>query len=852
MGARRAKGIPRILPSKVRNPFPNTPTTSAGELPDDPFAEKNEADNIKRGPEEEQMLERMKAGANVRFFEQDYAGNRRELSSVQEFSMALDGKSEIRDAIKKDPKQLFELAEGASLEEDEDEMWESLDPEVKDELLSGENIEQIRADLEMEYQKGLAEGKTIKQIRAKMREELRENLEHYLEETNQEHLLEPMPLPRIDELAWPKSPQRKLILSLNGAILGVRNRVERGKPLSEDHIRPVWKRYFGARQTLALKWNAVPEEVWAFLWATFSMDDPVNNPKRSGHISLLAKDMSAAGISLTSSQQILTIESLFLTNFEADAMKNWKRCIPTLGADTSESFTEFWELGARLFCRLGDVEQASRAVDKLLDTGSDPRIIMPLIAAYTNKNTEEDFRMAWAYYKRLKVCLGQDMKIEDYDQIVSNFLAANRTEDALRVFVDMMTSGKVEVMTNRRLPLVIGNKFFFGKWLKRLIGAGELTGAQNVLTFMLQRSVQPSPIQVNGLIGALYRTGLANQVQKADELGWEMIKSRLDFVVARREGKGTRRQVDLLKPVAYPPATLETFCILAENYRVRGIRKAMDQLMDAFAMAEIESDAFLMNQLLENHLQYGEHDAALQLYRDLVPTGQIQPNPYTFMALWKVLFVNRANILEDDFEPETRKARSTFAEMMRFIHVFEERQIDDQLARKVLHTFRRLRDPHGLIVALKAMHQVFGYLPNETIALELTVGTVNLNLDSSKLSFKVRNKLREQKKAMDLDILRRLREKALELPDEKRSQSTRLEDLASDMDDHDRGLVLLEYLVGFYTPKRDPEVSELVDDLKLFEHAAEEMGVYDEGEEMNHDVEVAHEAESRNGGGLFG
>src|SRR5688500_4911116 len=62
LGERQVRGIPRILPSKLRNPLSKAPTAPP-ELTPEPFQEDEE---VRRSPEEEQALEEMKAGANVR------------------------------------------------------------------------------------------------------------------------------------------------------------------------------------------------------------------------------------------------------------------------------------------------------------------------------------------------------------------------------------------------------------------------------------------------------------------------------------------------------------------------------------------------------------------------------------------------------------------------------------------------------------------------------------------------------------------------------------------------------------------------------------------------------------------
>lgn len=606
-------------------------------------------------------------------------------------------------------------------------------------------------------------------------------------------------LPQVPEKPWTIN-QRKKIARLNTMLARTARDVRRGSKLSSKTVQGVFKAYHAARLSLAHGWSHVPLDVWDLLWKIFSVEESVNIHRLS-HVALLARDMSEAKVTLSASQQLLTIEAVFVEGWVTKAIDNWKRCISTLGDPNADSFQQFWELGVRMYCRVGDLDQAQRAITKLVENNMDPRIIMPLIRTWSELGTEDGREKAWAAYRQLRELLGHDMKLADYDQVISYFLATHQTENALYAFVDMMTDGKIDLTKQRYMPSVIANKFFFGKWLKRLIGAGDLSGAFSVVKFMSKRGIEAAPVQLNGLIGAWQRSGGADDLDRADEMAWGMIESRIDFVKARNENKTATETRNTT--ATFPRATLETFSLLAENYRVRGMHDRLLELWQAFRSAEMREDAFVINQLLESYIQAGQSKEALDLYRILVTDKNVTPDPYTFSALWKTLAVNRLHIItSEDLPTETDATRALFAETAKFHGVFQPDGMDGQLARKILHTFRRIKDNTGFVVALTALRDVFRFLPPETLVLELVMGTTKLTWDKPAH----RHRLVRAKRDLDRGLL------------------AWADNDASRLEGDRRGEALFEYLQKQYWPADADESLRR----HAFKEAAVQMGVYDQ------------------------
>ncbi|KAI1156811.1 hypothetical protein F4825DRAFT_402603 [Nemania diffusa] len=493
-------------------------------------------------------------------------------------------------------------------------------------------------------------------------------------------------------------------------------------------VHGLWKVYSAARTTMSNRWHTVPPPTWEVLWQILSPEYTFQTDRMS-YIYTLTKDMQHSGVSLSPERQILALEAIFVDGWENEAIENHRRHVSTLGANP-ETFVAFWQLGLQMYCRVGDFERAERIASTILESPYevDPRFVQPLIklCAETPAAVETGFKL----YRDLRVSLGDSMTIEDYDRIISYFLASGNTELALVIFVDMMKSGYIDLLGAQHYPPSIANPFFFGKWLKRLIGAGDLTGASDVLRFMRSRGITPLAIQVNGLIGAWLRTGTADDVQKAEEIAWSLINTRLKFVELRRR-KLSLPSVSLYAPGdGWPRANLETFSLLAENYKERNLTAKMGPLWQSFQEAEIAPDSFIFNQLLFSLLQDGKGDMLLPMYQEMTKRFGLKPDSHTLMALWQALPVNRfIRILPRDVSTETSRTRALFAEIIKQASIFQTAdgtKMDVFLARNILHSFRKLQDRAGLLLAYRALRRLVNYNPPDMVVFEMLIGTLDL------------------------------------------------------------------------------------------------------------------------------
>ena len=763
-------------------------------------------DAVTRKPtkfELKQYLDRIKSLRNptpdnesfsVRFFEQN-DNKRTELSGEEAFGDSLNelDTSGLKDALLEIKDDIGGIDEKAAFQEVVDQLgseWQK--------MKTADDLERIITKLDA-YTAAIDQ--EIDKTGADLPKELLEKLDSELPGLpGLGSLGSRVTFPQIPEKPWTIN-QRKKIARLNSILSRVARDHRRNLKLTTKTVQGVYKAYHSARLSLAHGWSHVPLEVWDLLWKIFSVPETVNIHRLS-HIALLARDMSEARVTLSPAQQLLTIEAVFVDGWESKAIENWKRCMGTLGDENAETFQEFWELGVRMYCRVGDLDQAQRAISKLIHKQSDPRILMPFIRTCSELGTEEGKEKAWAAYRQLRELLGEHMKLADYDQVISYFLTTHQTENGLYAFVDMMSDGKIDLKKQKHLPSVVANKFFFGKWLKRLIGAGDLNGAHSVVEFMGQKGIEPAPVQLNGLIAAWQRAGGAEDLEKADQMAWGMIDTRIEFVKARKEAEASQ---DLLgkddAKTGLPRATLETFSLLAENYRLRDLHDRILMLWDAFREAEMRADSFVINQLLESYIQAGQSQQALDLYQTLVIEKGVEPDPFTFSALWKTLSINRLHTSAGPVAGQVEQTRKMFAETIKFPKIFEPDGIDGQLARKILHTFRRVKDNVGLVVALTTLREGFRFLPPETLILEMVLDTTKLSWDSPAH----RRRLMTAKRNLD------------------RSLAASADGDVSGLENERRAQALFEYLQRQYWPTEGDEAYKA----SLFKEAAAQMGVYD-------------------------
>ncbi|KFY08738.1 hypothetical protein V492_05942 [Pseudogymnoascus sp. VKM F-4246] len=527
--------------------------------------------------------------------------------------------------------------------------------------------------------------------------------------------------------------------------------------------KEIWRWYSLSRKTLCAAWGEVPMNTWELLWRELSVE-ALDNPDRMAHVIQLGNDMEAANRPLKSEQILLYIEALFVEGKEKDALARWESARSSLTLVESTAI-QYWALGVLMLAKSKQPARAQEAADVLLNdlkAVKESRALIPLIRTWSEYPDKSAIQMAWALYVRLKFWMGSNMEMQDYDAVAGIFLTSNRTDLALAVFRDMMLTndpvGKnydsltlyprfvglkgtrplesfqlipEETNWTRSNPLTVlppkfRNKFFFGSWIKKLVGDDEIDWASQVVELMSQRGIRPDATYLNGIIGAWFRTGSAENQKKGTTLAWKMIAARLEFVRERSysytpdlEGPVRARfdqtsKDDFIRPSSIAvsaQASLETFSVLIHHYQQLGQKDRVQELLGAIKAAEIKPNTAFLNSLLELGTAMHHRPWVWSLYVRFVEEENVVPSQYTFALLWKSM--------KDHVDPLINRSKAgypsprfLFSEMTKS-STWKNEKLAREMYDQIILCFGLADDQIGTAVALRAMQRLYGMYPNE-------------------------------------------------------------------------------------------------------------------------------------------
>ncbi|KAI9894942.1 MAG: hypothetical protein M1814_000163 [Vezdaea aestivalis] len=528
--------------------------------------------------------------------------------------------------------------------------------------------------------------------------------------------------------------------------------------------KELWRWYTRSKQNLPPFLFLVPMSVWHVLWNSMS-GASLSNPDRWAHIRTLAEDVIAAGHELSPQQKVNYIESLHETGAKDKAIEIWGNEVVVVGMDM-KVFQGFWVLGVRMFSEQGDPERAEKTAHMLLGSKGkkDYRILLPVIQAWIDKGGPKGYNKAWGIYLQLKEKLGSTITMDDYDRISTAFLKSGKRDLGLAVFKDMMLTGdpnasdslvlykkamaivgniqslsldvsdaeKVSMELMTALPQKFQNKFFYGSWMKKLIGMGEIDAAASVADLMWEKNLQPAPKYINGIIAAWLRTSDAANQKKAEDMAWNMIKERLNFVRARRTESEV--SVSLSIPSAqdkspkFPCASAETFCVLLDFYAEQGRHEMAEKLQEFLSRCEYNPTPEFMNHFLYSAIRHGGITEVWDRYKEFTLTSgqwRAQPNMLTFQSLWDCMAMKldptRARA-DGDFPVDCRQLFAEMVEWWQAIRRKSPKQRKHFMTRRLYNDIVRCfvtgesEDYLGCVVALNCMPALFGIYPDESTA----------------------------------------------------------------------------------------------------------------------------------------
>ena len=534
-------------------------------------------------------------------------------------------------------------------------------------------------------------------------------------------------------------------------------------PFDKNSRKDLWISYERCKRLMPECLPAMRDKIWDTLWNS-QKSGPYDVKDRASHLNTLSQDMLRSGKVLSITQQETLIETFIEGGRLGEALELWEKQT-TQNTGKSHTQKEHASLGVRLFASQKNPLRAEEiAIDSINENDPEScRILIPAIEAWAEARNNEGMRKAWSLYLNLRKALGSRIKIEDYDAITMCFINAGRTDVALAVFKDMMLSGEqakcdstelyktsltlIKAMQSKTmdpteiitvsltalmtLPKQFQNKFFYGSWIKKLIGMGEINAAASVTELMYERGVKPDAKHLNGIVGAWLRDGSKPNKVKAEQMGWAMIQERLDFVRKRRSEtldltvKVDQRErfgipVHLQRTV--PPATIETFSLLLLYYERRSNSDMVELLKKHLELAEIPPNSYFMNHLLYAELRKNRCEVAWDIYQGM--KAATKPDLETFACLWdcQKAYLGQPFIPNNDLFPGPRQL---FAEMMTWCFSLSKsdrknvgQEFSEDLYNQILRCLSLAADLEGILVALYALRASFSFRPNnETLSI---------------------------------------------------------------------------------------------------------------------------------------
>ena len=533
----------------------------------------------------------------------------------------------------------------------------------------------------------------------------------------------------------------------------------------DDQIlrKKLWQSYARCKAFLPPFLHLIPDKSWHVLWGSQQLAS-TNDSHWAPHVVELTEDMMEVGKNLDVWQKILYIEALSHSNRQNDAIAQWKDLKPRTGEDKRAS-EEHELLGVRLFASHGDPEKAEKIALRFLgdDRPDDSRILIPILGAWAQRADDIGIKHAWVLYLRFRAQIGNKITMDDYDTVTMIFFNIRRTDLALAVFKDMMLTGqqsdqestelyrrslgligktqsraisvedlnKISMTALTILPRQFQNKFFYGSWLKKLIGMGAVDQAAQVIELMYERGVKPDPKHLNGLVGAWLRAGNDRDREAAETMAWAMVYERLDFV-KRRDGHQpiNKSEVVASAGIRIPPhlrrtiasANIETFSLLLQHYGRRSQEKNVQLIQECLEQAKIKPNTYFINHLLYIDLRRGQHQAAWQKYQQMF--RKTAPDLETYAALWDCEKAHLDSLLihhRDKFPG----AREIMSHMMNWFSRLSTKpkereavqaEFSKALYDQIIRCMCLSTDQEGVIVALYAMKESFGFYPDKDTA----------------------------------------------------------------------------------------------------------------------------------------
>ena len=699
-------------------------------------------------------------------------------------------------------------------------------------------------------------------------------------------------------------PQHKMyVKEFNNALLLAQNQVDH----FPNHL-DLWKWYLRCQQHIPSFSHFVDEDVWDFLWKSQTVHFP-----RPTQIVMLGKDMLSADIELELPQTLDYINALHETGDSATAIQLWEARKPEVSMK-NKATRRFWETGVSIYAAVGRPKKAQ----DIASTAYQSKILaveawVPVIQAWASSKKPSAGNSLWACYLRLKQqhaeLVAKDGKssrlpTEILGQISSTLLNAGKREMAVSVFKDMLASDvhqqfdsaqvyantldrlqgvdKSEVsesIVNRiglaaltAFPGRFRNKFFFGSWIKWLIGEGKVDDAALVVELMQEYGIRPDAKHLNGIIGAWLREGSASARERAEQMAWAMIHSRVAQVKSRMKSSSDHnlpaneqeppssdvRTLPRFLQRNVPPANIETFSVLLQRYTRRSDIKKSEHLTDVMTgPAQIKPNSFILNHWMYMSLRAQDLTAMWTRYNAVKQS--IDPDLETFAALWEGCKKNldRAVTARAVSYPTPRQLAREMKQW--FDSLPPQKQLDAKegmtpaLYEELVRCFCLHSDLPGTFVILRLLEQMFTTYPHADVSPMILMAVARMYPSHSHLASKPRRAAIRRRDTAYRAALGNLAGVMQSISDAKTTEAVHMGTSQEEMEDQDsvesgrvRKQTLELFLVMVLKRRTNVESGDLGNELVV---AGKALGVEIQRREILEIMEEAEEFEELVGGG---
>ena len=537
----------------------------------------------------------------------------------------------------------------------------------------------------------------------------------------------------------------------------------------------LWRMYCHAKSNVPNILQAIPDRAWDLLWDTQSIPSQTN-PNFRDHQKLLVEDMNSIGRSSTLGRRLAELEAMYISGKKKDALKRWEEEHEQTFSGMRDGYKgEHLELGVRLHALSSNIDRARYIMEELFTAypGWDPRVMIAVLRAHTKSQDHDNRVNAWALYLRLKGHLASKMALADYDTCFIAFLECQQMDHATAVFRDMVLAGHlanndtlgrdIQVIGRIRAMFLFSNSIkevnkaaltaistlpqqyhssIFRHWMKMIVSKKAVESAAQVIELMFERGLESKASHFDLLLAALFRTRKPALMQKAEDMGWRMIDTKMDHSStcetalhhrSRSQGKSGARSSKnengppmpffLKRPM--PMASQNTFALLIRHHTNQWQWDYVRDLQEMLTQLEALPNCVLMNSLMYVDLRRGKYEEVWARYQAMThpPLGikPLFPNGATYHYLWKTLRLALGDYQTWGFE-SLPSPREMMTQMLEWSRQIDKKPTLDrsligltgprrEIVSLIMHCFGYTKDLPGALVALHAMKSSFRIFP---------------------------------------------------------------------------------------------------------------------------------------------